>query len=345
MNQKIVILTALEVEREAVEKHLSNISLVKHPITKTDYTKGFLLNGKEPLEVIVGRTDQTNVNAALETERALEYFNPSYTFFVGVAGGLKDVCVGDIVIGSDVIGYERGKAEAENFKSRPQFGTSSYDLERFATSYSKSNEWKEIAAKLTDKQFASEIKTFTGTIASGEKVDASYSSDLHRFIKQNASHALAIEMEGLGFLTVCRSRPAVKSLLLRGVSDLVNDKGEMDGQGSQPYASQNVSAFLFGVINQLDNLLQGGSTKPENQLIEIMCKLYPRGIEDQGIWIRAGGDLSLVPLTTTGKGQWAEAIRLLKFGGGGKITFIALLSTVKDDYPGNIDVKAQFEML
>lgn len=340
MSQPIVILTALEIERQAVEKYLTNKSVETHPDTKTDYTKGFYTNRSKTLDVIIGKTDQTNVNAALETERAIQHFNPAYIFFAGVAGGLKDVKVGDIVIGSDVLGFERGKAEAENFKPRPQFGASSYDLERIAASYSKSDQWRAIASELNDHQFAPEINVFTGTIASGEKVDASYSSDLHRHIKQNASHALAIEMEGLGFLTVCRSRPTVKSLLLRGISDLVNDKGEMDGQGSQPYASQNVSAFLFGIIDQLDIVQSNNPPEPIKQLNEIMCKLYPRGIEDQGIWGRAGGDLSLVPLTRTGKGQWAEALRLIKFGGGGSITLNSLINTILEDFPNNVDVKA-----
>lgn len=345
MNKPIVILTALEVEREAVEKHLSNTDVVKHPETKTDYTKGTYTNGIISYDVIVGRTDQTNVNAALETERALEHFKPSYVFYVGVAGGLKDVRVGDIVIGTDVIGYERGKTTDEGFKPRPQFGASSYELDRLAASYAKSKEWSEKVSSLLKNQFAPVIKTFTGTIASGEKVDASYKSELHKHIKQNASHALAIEMEGLGFLTVCRSRPAVKSLLLRGISDLVNNKGEMDGQGSQPYASQNVAAFLFGIIEQLNSIPSYDQARPEIQMIEILCKLYPRGIEDQGIWIRSGGNLSLVRLNNTGKGQWAEATRLLKYGGGGSITLKSLATSALEDYPNNVDVKTVLDSL
>ncbi|WP_417361099.1 hypothetical protein [Galbibacter sp.] len=339
MKYPIVILTALEVERKAVELHLKNKTVETHPNTGTDYVKGTFSKGDIEIDIIVGRTDQTNVNAALETERALEYFNPEYVFYVGVAGGLKDVSVGDIVIGTDVIGYERGKAEGLNFKPRPQFGASSYDLERLASTYSNSINWKNILQELTESKFSSEIKTFTGTIASGEKVDSSYQSDLHKHIKQNASHALAIEMEGLGFLRVCQTRPSVKSLLLRGISDLVNDKGEMDNIGSQPYASKNVSAFLFGIINQLEFNTQSSNIQTlENKLFEILCKLYPRGIEDKGIWLRAGGDLSLVPNGITGKGQWIEATRLLQLGGGGMITKDSLKQSILEDFPNNKDV-------
>lgn len=345
-NNCILVLTALPIEMKAVISHLTDVKLEKHPEVGTDYHRGFFTVPSGNITVVVGRTDQTNTNAAPETERALQYLKPSYAFYVGVAGGLKDVKVGDIVIGTDVIGYERGKAEEGMFKPRPQFGASSYDLERDANSYAISSSWKAISTSLVDTHFAPEISVFSGTIASGEKVDASYKSDLHKFIKMNASHALAIEMEGLGFLTVCRTRPSVKSLLLRGISDLVNDKGEMDGNGSQPYASQNVSAFLFGLITKLDLFDFKEERTKEKQLFEIACKLYPRGIEDRRIWERAGGDLSMVTLSTQGKGQWFEAIRLIEQGGGGnEIILKSLIQVMLEDFSQNVDLLSIFSNL
>ncbi len=326
-------------ERIAVEEHLENKKPISHPTTETDYTKGIYESKGGTLEVIVGRTDQTNVNAAIETERAIDHFDPEYAFFVGVAGGLKDVKVGDIVIGQDVYGFERGKAESHNFKPRPKFGASTYALERLAGEYSKSEDWNRKAIHLVNEEFAPVIRTYTGTIASGEKVDASIDSDLHQFLKQNASHALAIEMEGLGFLEVCRMRPSVKTLLLRGISDLVDKKSEMDAQGSQPYASANVAAFLFGMLEQLDFAETSTESTREQKLVEIMCKLYPGGLRDNQIWISAGGDLSLLNLSQTGKGQWVEAVRTLKLGGGGSITMDSLIATVAEEYGDNKDVK------
>lgn len=339
MKKPILILTALEVERLAIEQHLNNIEPVVHPTTGTDYTKGAYSCNGETLEVIVARTDQTNINAAIETERAIAHFNPEYVFFAGVGGGLKDVKVGDIVIGRDVYGYERGKAEENNFKPRPQFGASTYELERLAGQFAKSEAWKQTTKKLLNPEFAPMISTYTGTIASGEKVDASIKSGLHQFLKQNASHALAIEMEGLGFLEVCRTRPMIKTLLLRGISDLVDDKGQMDVKGSQPYASANVSAFLFGLLEQL-NFPEATATRTREQnLVEIMCKLYPGGLRDNQIWVAAGGNLSLVNLGQSGKGQWVEAIRILKLGGGGSITIDSLIEAVAEEYGDNKDVK------
>lgn len=344
MTKPILILTALEVERFAIEQHLKDIEPISHPVTGTDYTKGTYFRNGTILDVIVARTDQTNVNAAIETERAIAHFDPEYVFFAGVAGGLKDVEVGDIIIGRDVYGYERGKAEENNFKPRPQFGASTYALERLAGEYAKSADWKQKIEKLLNPEFAPVIRTYTGTIASGEKVDASINSGLHQFLKQNVSHALGIEMEGLGFLEVCRMRPLVKTLLLRGISDLVNDKGQMDGKGSQPYASANVAAFLFGLLEQLDFSEDPIEPTREKFLVEIMCKLYPGGLRDNQIWTAAGGDLSLINLGQSGKGQWVEAIRTLKLGGGGKISIDSLIEVVAEEYGENKDVKEMLKL-
>jgi nucleoside phosphorylase len=339
MNNPILVLTALEVERLAIEHYLENCEQVTHPDTGTDYTKGSYRYNDKVLKVIVARTDQTNVNAAIETERAIAFFDPHYTFLVGVAGGLKDVQVGDVVIGQNVYGYERGKAEKNNFKPRPQFGVSTYKLERLASQFAKSETWKETSKKLVNPDFAPVISIYTGTIASGEKVDASIDSSLHQHLKQNASHAFAIEMEGLGFLEVCRMRPSIKTLLLRGISDLVDDKGIMDGKGSQPYASANVAAFLFGLLEQLDFSTPVIEPNREQKVVEIMCKLYPGGLRDNQIWIAAGGDLSLVNLQQPGKGQWVEAIRRLKLGGGGNINLDTLIEKIAEEYGNNKDVK------
>jgi len=79
------------------------------------------------------------VNAAIETGQALAYFQPNYAFLVGVAGGLKDADIGDLVIGDDAFGYERGKATATGLSARPSVGTISYQLERLLLSPNRPN--------------------------------------------------------------------------------------------------------------------------------------------------------------------------------------------------------------
>src|SRR5438045_977635 len=148
----IVIQTALLLEQEAVSKKLINVTDYEHPNSKSIYKVGNYISNGNKLQIVVGRTNQTNVNAAIETERVIQHFNPTYLFFLGVAGGLKDVKVGDIVIGTEVIGYERGKSNDE-FLSRPQFGICSYELEQKAASFVRSEKWSAQSSALLDNKF------------------------------------------------------------------------------------------------------------------------------------------------------------------------------------------------
>jgi nucleoside phosphorylase len=330
----IVIETALVLEQEAVVRKLESVEDYTHPNTKTIYKIGYFNSKGNRLKVIAGRTNQTNINAGIETERIIQHFSPTYLFFVGVAGGLKDVGIGDIVIGADVFGFERGKAK-EEFLSRPQFGFSSYELEQSATAYSTSKEWVLKSKEILNNKFHDEISTFSGTIASGEKVVGSTKSIIHGYLKQNCSHALAVEMEGLGFLEACRPYPLIKTLLLRGISDLVDGKEDADSEGSQPYAVNNAVEFLFGLIDFLDVNQKAPISSKRNKLFEITTKLYPEGIKDKGIWSRSGGDLSLIQLYTTGKAQWIDALKMIENGGGGDIDFDSLIAEMKKDYPKN----------
>ena len=327
----IVIQTALALEQEAVVSKLTNVSDYEHPISKTIYKVGNYISDESKLQIVVGRTNQTNVNAAIETERIIQHFNPTYLFFLGVAGGLKDVNVGDIVIGTDVIGYEKGK-EKEEFFSRPQFGFASYEMEQKAVSFANSEKWKSQSTILLDKKFHNEILALPGTIASGEKVVGSIKAPLYLFLKKYCSHALAVEMEGLGFLEACRPYPLIKSLIVRGISDLVDGKEHSDKEGSQPYASKNATEFLFGLIDFIGIKQELATLTVRQKLSEIATKLYPSGLRENEIWRRAGGDLSLVNLNTSGKAQWISALILIENGGGGDIDFKSLIAEMKIDF-------------
>jgi len=331
----IVIQTALPLEQEAVVRKLSNVKTYEHGQTKTPYKIGSYISNGNKLQIVVGRTGQTNVNAAIETERAIQHFNPTFIFFVGVAGGLKDVSIGDIVLGTDVFGYEKGKSENE-FLSRPKFAFSSYELEMKAVDFSSSKEWIVKSSSIVNEKFQNKVSVYPGTIASGDKVLASINSELSNYLRINCSHALAVETEGLGFLEACRPYSLIKSLLIRGISDLVEGKSDSDQEGSQTYASNNAAEFLFGFIDFLRINQEDVTLTLQEKLFEIATKLYPEGIKDKAIWLRSGGDLSLIQLNMTGKAQWIEALRLIENGGGGgDISFDSITNEMKNDYPKN----------
>lgn len=335
----IIIFTAISEEFKAVTKYLNNSQSIFLKGAGTFYQIGEY-NG---FKVAVTQTEAGNVKAASEVERGINNFNPQFIFFVGVAGGLKDVEIGDVVVGTKVYAFEIGKA-AEVYKPRFEFGISNYALTQKAKALQIQETWQN---KIIPTKFSSNFgtpKVYIKPIAVGEKVVANKNSAVYKLIKQNCSDALAVEMEGYGFLEAARPYTNISALLLRGISDLVDGKGAADDSGSQLVASSNVAAFAFAVIDMLDNIDNTSTTSSQsktvtsspniNDLYSLVCKLYPKGLQDNRIWERSGGDIGYFSHNDNPKSQWWDALQKLKNGGGGtNISHDTLIKTIKIDYP------------
>ncbi|NEO53439.1 MAG: 5'-methylthioadenosine/S-adenosylhomocysteine nucleosidase [Okeania sp. SIO3B5] len=237
-----VILTAIRIEYMAVRAHLSDLSEEIHS-QGTVYERGkFSIDGQE-LEVGIVETGAGNSPAAIEAERAIAYFKPDVILFVGVAGGIKDVQLGDVVAATKVYGYESGKV-AETFRPRPDVGLSNYNMIQRAKAEARKTDW---LARLSD---SAKPNVFVAPIAAGEKVIANKKSDLFEFLQQSYGDALAVEMEGRGILQVAHANQQVSALIIRGISDLIDGKNMADKEGFQEVAAHHASAFAFEVLGK-----------------------------------------------------------------------------------------------
>jgi nucleoside phosphorylase len=212
------ILTAIEVERRAV---CAAFGLGDdHRIRKGSrvYWRGRLpIKNGEFYEVVVAQApDMANVDAALLASDTLHHWKPGAALLVGIAASAhKDVRLGDVVAGSDVYYYERGKVTPEGIKPEPKI------IPADATLWSNVcavPDWDgSVAVKRPDDTDARPMLLY-GVIASGEKViaDAAVRDEIasgHRKI-------LAIEMEGYGFSrAVWQSFEQVRHLDIRGICD------------------------------------------------------------------------------------------------------------------------------
>lgn len=270
--RRALLLTALPLEYKAVVTHLQNLREETHP-RGTVYEVGeFAGADGSRWDVCVAETGMGNSGAATETERAISYFSPEIAIFVGVAGGLKDVQIGDVVVATKVYGYESGKAQRE-FLPRPNVYETAYDLQQRARAESKREQWlNRLGAVKTRKS-----RAFVRPIASGEKVLASQRSALSKFLRQNCSDAIAIDMEAIGFLSALHASHQVRGLIVRGISDLIDGKSKADARGSQTLAARHASAFTFEVLAKLVGAAPGRSEVPGAAEIEAMTTVPTGG--------------------------------------------------------------------
>ena len=241
-----VILTALPVEFQAVHAHLFRVQEKTVDVGTLYWLGTFPCQGCN-WKVSIVEIGTNNSVAALETERAINTFNPDVILFVGVAGGLKDVEKGDVVAADEIYNYESGKDGIE-FLPRTKAAHATNRMIYRAKAVSDTKSWiKRIKGVTSPKQ----PNAFVKAIAAGEKVVNSFSSPTYKRLESLYSGVLALEMEGYGFLRAVYGHSQIDALVIRGISDLIEDKTNANDNSFQDIASRHASAFAFEVLAQL----------------------------------------------------------------------------------------------
>ncbi len=70
---------------------------------------------------------------------------------------------------------------------------------------------------------------------------------------------------------------------------------------------------------------------------EVSSEIYPHGPEQNGLWERAGGDLSQLQTSGSGREKWSRAIQISR--NGGTPTVRSLIRTMREDYSNNEKLK------
>lgn len=242
---KAVVLTSQEEVWQEINKYLNNSREQNHN-QGTVYQIGNFSDKETSWQIILVHIGIGNSNAAIETERAIREFNPDAVFFVGLSGGIRDVKIGDVVVSTKIYGYESGKITPEEFELRPEVSNSSYSLEQRARADARNGRWVNRLKQLVEFSIP---KVYIGPIAAGEKIIAGKETEVAQFIKTNYGDALAVEMEGRGFLEAARANSNTNAIVIRGISNLLEDKN--DSSESETQAIVNATAFLFEMLSNL----------------------------------------------------------------------------------------------
>ena len=232
----IVILCPVEVEFKIIRKILTNSKPTQYKKLSFDF--GQILANSYNWNIAVIEPD-LNLNLfGLKVNEAISTLSPKYVFLAGIAGGIKDPKIGDIVIGTKAYFYEGGKETNDGFVARPRI------IEN------KSNELLTIAKRITREIKQKNTEFHFGAIASGNKVLASLDSQSIEIIKKHYNDTQALEMESYEF-ALAVSRLGKPYLNIRGISDLIDGKTKSDSEGHQELASEKVADFLQQLICNL----------------------------------------------------------------------------------------------
>lgn len=245
-HRRAVIVTALPIERTVVIEHLREVS-EEPPHAGSIYRRGIFDENSEPWDIIVAEIGAGNAGASAEAERVIRHYCPEVALFVGVAGALKDLKHGDVVASTKVYGYESGKEGKRGFKPRPGIQLTAYGLEQRARYEAGEPDWRQ-RIKQVGRSQDSVPDAKVAPIAAGEKVVASNRSRTYKFIRKHYDDAVAVEMEGHGFLLGVHMNHPTQGIVVRGISDLVDDKDEANDETWQPIAARNAAAFAFQIL-------------------------------------------------------------------------------------------------
>ncbi|MGA6151869.1 effector-associated domain 2-containing protein [Stenotrophomonas sp. NPDC087984] len=243
----VVVLTALEVEYRAVRAHLED----PRPV---DAERGALFelgvfgDGSGERMVAIHMTGPGNPGAAASVERAAALFAPRAVLFVGVAGGVKDVALGDVVAADAVYDYETGKDTESGFLPRQKTHQSAYGLVQLARLVAAGDAWQR---RIRPGDDVPRPRAHVKPLAAGGRVVAHHRSDAGLRLAASAGDALAVDMEGFGFLAGAYVNQQLDALVIRGISDLLGDKGEAHDGRWQPVASRHAAAFAFELIGRI----------------------------------------------------------------------------------------------
>lgn len=231
-----IVFTALLLESRAMLAQLEPTADRQLP-TGTIVEVGTLKGS--PRRVGMVEVGPGNINASAIVSDTIANLRPRALLFVGIAGGIKDVELGDVVASTKVYGYESGKVTDTDFQPRPNVGESSYRLVQRAQREARRLDWQRRIGHPLDRP--PEVKV--APIAAGEKVVAGRRSDLFKFLRHQYSDAVAVEMEGRGFLAAAAMHQ-MEAMIIRGISDMVDKhKQQHDSDGLQPRAAAHAAAF------------------------------------------------------------------------------------------------------
>ncbi|GAA2124337.1 hypothetical protein [Glycomyces algeriensis] len=235
-----VLCTPIDLERNAVLDLLAGHRFTDHEVDGAQYRETEFEGPKGIWKLVLAMAGRGNERAAASVEHALATWRPQILILCGIAGGLRDARIGDVVAATKVYGYEVGEDTDAETLPRPEALSTSFPLHQRAQLLTEDASW---AIALDGRP-----RVFHRPIASGAKVITGNASAAAEHIRRYSGDAQAVDTESFGAMAAADRRRTVEATVVRGISDLLGDKTKAADKLRQPIAARNAAAFALALI-------------------------------------------------------------------------------------------------
>jgi nucleoside phosphorylase len=241
----VAVITILEEEYKAVLRLLKRVRSVSGSIG-LDNQHAWVVGEVEapstptPYTVALAISPRAGTNAAvIATKNTIRAFDPRCVLVVGVAGGLGDVSLGDVVVADRICAYEYGRVD-HGFNPRHDLDSPT-DAAISSAARTLASHHPGWYSELAPPEELMKIspKIIVGKVASGDKVVDDTTDEFFTSVLGSRDKIRAVEMEGAGAAAAIQDaremQQAVGFGMIRGISDLPRPGG------SKPGSKPNVS--------------------------------------------------------------------------------------------------------
>lgn len=243
---KIAILTAVDTEYEIIRNLFSKEKTgdIQECVQGAFYYEiiPIAINNID-IDVIIGISDQGNVEASISVSNILRKFELDLFFFAGTCGGIKDVRIGDSIIVTKVFDLFRGKDDGKWCSKPTDYGMDSKNLGLCKSVMMSVNRGEKLAELYRDNN----NKLHMGVIGSSSAIVASEKSKIREILKEQYANIIGVEMEGYGFYQTLEKNGCRFGIMVRAVTDDAKTKIQSEDDYFQPIGMRKV----YYVIHEL----------------------------------------------------------------------------------------------
>jgi nucleoside phosphorylase len=190
-----------------------------------------------PYTAVLAMSPRSGTNAAvIVTKNTLQAFDPRCVLVVGIAGGLGDLQLGDVVVADRICAYEYGKVGSEFHPRNDLDSPTDASIFSAAKTFAARHPYWFSELEHSDETRHHTPRIVVGHVASGDKVVDDPTSEFFTSVVRGRPNIAAIEMEGAGAATAVQDvremQRGASFGMIRGISDLPHQGGA--SLGTQP---------------------------------------------------------------------------------------------------------------